>query len=236
MTIRVLVADDNALFREGMASLLGRYDGVQVVGLARDAAEAVRKASVLRPDVVLMDLNMPLGGGIQATKQVLAERPHQAICMLTISEQDDDLFAAVRAGARGYLVKHTVTPEELNTALKVLADGGAIVAPRLAARLLGEFIRLDPGVPDGSHELDKLTERERVVVELVAKGSSNREIADSLGLAENTVKVHLRNIMDKLQLRNRQQTAAFAVQQGLVRGPYAVDGSRAASLAGGAKG
>src|SRR5262249_40153491 len=105
MGIRVLLADDNALFREGMASLLNRCEGVQVIGQAKDAAEAVRKASLLRPDVVLMDLAMPLGGGVDATKRILQDRPEQAVCMLTVSEQESDLYAAVRAGARGYLVK-----------------------------------------------------------------------------------------------------------------------------------
>ncbi len=216
MSIRVLLADDNALFREGMASLLGRCESVQVIGQAKDAAEAVRKASLLRPDVVLMDLARPLGGGVEATRKILEERPDQAVCMLTVSEQESDLFAAVRAGARGYLVK-TVALEDLCNSLHVLSEGGSVVTPHLAARLMEEFAKLAQDMREGPSEAEKLTAREREVLELVARGASNKEIANQLVIAENTVKVHLRNILDKLHLRNRQQAAAFAVQEGLVR-------------------
>ena len=216
MPIKVLLADDNALFREGMASLLGRCEGVQVVGQAKDAAEAVRKTTLLRPDVVLMDLSMPLGGGVEATRRILEERPDQAICVLTVSEQESDLFAAIRAGARGYQVK-TVGLEDLCQGLHVLSEGGSVVTPHLAARLLDEFAKLAQTVREGPSEAEKLTAREREVLELIARGSSNKEIAQKLVIAENTVKVHLRNILDKLHLRNRQQAAAFAVQEGLVR-------------------
>jgi two-component system, NarL family, nitrate/nitrite response regulator NarL len=216
MTIKVLLADDNALFREGMASLLLRCEDVQVVGQAKDAAEAVRKTSLLRPDVVLMDLAMPLGGGLEATRQILEERPEQAVCMLTVSEQAQDLFSTIRAGARGYLVK-TVQLEDLCAGLRVLAEGGSVVSPHLATQLLDEFAKLAQGVREGPSEAEKLTGREREVLELIARGASNKEIAQRLVIAENTVKVHLRNILDKLHLRNRQQAAAFAVQEGLVR-------------------
>ncbi len=216
MTIKVLLADDNALFREGMASLLSRCDDVQVVGQAKDGAEAVRKTSLLRPDVVLMDLAMPLGGGLEATRQILEERPEQAVCMLTVSEQAQDLFSTIRAGARGYLVK-TVQLEDLCTGLHVLSDGGSGVSAHLATQLLDEFAKLAQGVREGPSEAEKLTGREREVLELIARGASNKEIAQRLVIAENTVKVHLRNILDKLHLRNRQQAAAFAVQEGLVR-------------------
>ena len=129
MPIKVLLADDNALFREGMASLLARCgEEIQVVGQAKDAAEAVRKTSLLRPDVVLMDMSMPLGGGVEATRQILQERPDQAICMLTVSEQAGDLFDSIRAGARGYLVK-TVQLEDLCQSLQVLSGGGSVVSP-----------------------------------------------------------------------------------------------------------
>ncbi len=214
--IKVLLADDNALFREGMVALLNRCEGIQVVGQAKDAAEAVRKTTLLRPDVVLMDLAMPLGGGVEATRRILEERPDQAICILTVSEQESDLYAAIRAGARGYQVK-TVALEDLCQTIRVLAEGGSVITPHLAARLLDEFAKLAQNVREGPSEADKLTPREREVLELVALGASNKEIAAKLVIAENTVKVHLRNILDKLQLRNRQQAAAFAVQEGLVR-------------------
>jgi DNA-binding NarL/FixJ family response regulator len=163
-----------------------------------------------------MDLSMPLGGGVEATRKILLERPEQAICILTVSEQESDLFAAIRAGARGYLVK-TVDLEDLCASLTVLAEGGSTVTPHLAARLLDEFAKLAQNVREGPSEVEKLTSREREVLELVARGASNKEIANELVIAENTVKVHLRNILDKLHLRNRQQAAAFAVQEGLVR-------------------
>ena len=217
MPIKVLLADDNALFREGMASLLTRCgEEIQVVGQAKDAAEAVRKTSLLRPDVVLMDMSMPLGGGVEATRQILQERPDQAICMLTVSEQAGDLFDSIRAGARGYLVK-TVQLEDLCHSLQVLSGGGSVVSPHLAVQLLDEFAKLADGIREGPSEAEKLTGREREVLELIARGASNKEIAQRLVIAENTVKVHLRNILDKLHLRNRQQAAAFAVQEGLVR-------------------
>jgi two-component system nitrate/nitrite response regulator NarL len=214
--IRVLLADDNALFREGMANLLTRCAGVEVVGQAKDTAEVVRRTALLRPDVVLMDLAMPLGGGVAATQQILSERPEQMVCILTMSEQDHDLFAAIRAGARGYLVK-TVGLEELCTNLHLVAEGGSVVTPHLAARLLEEFATRTKGQREGPSEIEKLSPREREVLQLVARGASNKDLAGRLVIAENTVKVHLRNILDKLQLRNRQQAAAFAVQEGLVR-------------------
>ena len=214
MTIRVLLADDDTLFREGMASLLGQCAGVEVVGQAKDAHEAVRRATLLRPEVVLMDIGMPGGGGVAATRELLTERPEQVVCMLTGSEQATDLFAAIRAGARGYLVK-TVAIDELHRSLVVLVQGGAVVPPPLAARLLEEFGRLVSFARTGPSDLDKLTTRECQVLERVAHGASNQDIGDELVIAENTVKVHLRNILEKLALRNRQQAAAFAVQQGL---------------------
>ena len=215
MPIRVLLADDNSLFREGLASLLGACAEVEVVGQAGNARDVVRKAALLRPDVVLMDLAMPEGGGVAATRAVLAERPDLAVCMLTVSEQDADLFAAVRAGARGYLAK-TVSRDDLCAALQQLADGSSVLTPHLAARLLEEFAALSSAHGDVPTEVATLSPRERQVLELVTRGASNKEIAQKLVIAENTVKVHLRNILDKLQLRNRQQAAAFAAQEGLV--------------------
>lgn len=213
--IRVLVVDDNELFREGLISLLNNYASVYVVGQARDGYEAVQKTRLLRPDVILMDVSMPRMGGVEATERIKESHPDVSIAMLTVSEDETDLFSAVRSGARGYLIK-SVSIEDLETAIQTIANGGTIVTPHLAHRLLDEFAKLTQGTRAGPRETENLTAREREVLELVAKGASNREIAQRLVIAENTVKVHLRNILDKLHLRNRQQAAALAVQEGLV--------------------
>lgn len=213
--IRVLVVDDNELFREGLISLLNKYETVNIVGQARDGYEAQQKTRLLRPDVILMDVSMPRMDGVMATQRIKAEHPDINIAMLTISEDEADLFAAIRSGARGYLVK-SVTINDLESAIHTIASGGTIVTPRLAHRLIDEFVKLSQGSKSGPRETENLTAREREVLELVAKGASNKEIAQRLVIAENTVKVHLRNILDKLHLRNRQQAAALAVQEGLV--------------------
>lgn len=213
--VRLLIIDDNDLFREGLVSLLARYDDLEIAGQLRRGEEAVRRVEELRPDVILMDFSMPGMGGAEATRQVLAILPEVAISMLTVSETEEDLFAAVRAGARGYLVK-SVDLDTLHQAILTLSAGGTVVTPHLATRLLDEFTRLAPTSREPSPQVNLLTEREREVLDLVARGRGNREIAQQLDIAENTVKVHLRNILDKLQLRNRQHAAAFAVQEGLV--------------------
>lgn len=214
--IRVLVVDDNVLFREGLVALLKQFSDIAVAGQASSGIEAVRKATLVRPDVVLMDISMPNMGGVDAATKIHQEVPLLPIAMLTVSEQDDDLFAAIRAGARGYLLK-TVGIDDLHEAIHTLYSGGTTMTPHLARRLLEEFNRLTAGKrPGGEEEVARLTAREREVLELVAMGQSNQEIADKLVVAVNTVKVHLRNTLEKLELRNRQQLAAFAVSHGLI--------------------
>jgi len=214
--IRVLVVDDNVLFREGIVALLKQFDDIAIVGQAASGHNAVRKVSLVRPDVILMDIAMADMGGVEAACELHQQEPQIAIAMLTVSEQDEDLFAAIRAGARGYLVK-TVNIEELHDAVCTLYGGGTTITPHLARRLLEEFNRLTAARrPGGEEEVARLTAREREVLELVAMGRSNQEIADRLVVAVNTVKVHLRNTLEKLELRNRQQLAAFAVSHGLI--------------------
>jgi two-component system NarL family response regulator len=210
--IRVLIVDDNGLFRDGLVGLLSRLDDIDVVGAAGSGEEALRRTPVLRPDVVLMDISMPGMGGVEATRRLLEAAPTCAVCMLTVSEQEKDLFAAVRAGARGFLVK-SVELDVLATAIRTLADGGALVSPHLARDLLTAFAQFSP--PQRDTATDKLTPREREILALVGRGMSNPEIADRLVIAENTVKVHLRNILDKLQVHSRAQAAAIAAQAGL---------------------
>jgi two-component system, NarL family, nitrate/nitrite response regulator NarL len=210
--IRVLIVDDNGLFRDGLVGLLGRIEDIEVVGAAGSGEEALRRAPVLRPNVVLMDLAMPGMGGVEATRQMLENHPGVAVCMLTVSEQERDLFAAVRAGARGYLVK-SVELDVLATAIRTLSEGGALISPHLARDLLSAFAQFSPPPKDSA--TDRLTPREREILALVGRGMSNPEIADRLVIAENTVKVHLRNILDKLQVHSRAQAAAIAAQAGL---------------------
>ncbi len=213
--VRLMVVDDHTLFRNGLASLLQQYDDVRLIAEASSGKEAVTVAGTQKPDVILMDMSMSGMSGLDATRQIIEASPETAVCMLTISEQDEDLFAAIRAGARGYLLKDTELPA-LHEAIRVLADGGTSITPLLATRLLDEFAKASPPPRPAGPGLEQLTSREREILEYVAAGWRNQEIADHLNIAVNTVKVHLRNILEKLDLRNRQQAAAFAAQEGLI--------------------
>jgi len=213
--VRLMVVDDHTLFRNGLVSLLREFGDIELVGDAGNGAEAIEKAKLQHPNVVLMDISMPGMSGTEAAKAILTSAPETAICMLTVSEQDDDLFDAIRAGARGYLLKDTEL-KLLHGAIQVLADGGTPITPALATRLLGEFAKASPPPRVAGPGLEQLTGREREILEYVAAGWRNQEIADHLFIAVNTVKVHLRNILEKLDLRNRQQAAAFAAQEGLI--------------------
>ncbi len=216
-TIKVLVVDDHALFRRGIAAVLANQEGLEVVGEASDGLEAIEKAKQITPDVILMDLNMPHCSGLEATQALQTEMPQVNILVLTISEMESDLFAAIKFGARGYILKNT-EPDELIHAIFHIAQGGVIVSPLMATKLLTEFKDLRAGVerkPSQEAE-DALSPREGEVLQLVAQGATNKEIGDSLFISENTVKTHLRNIMEKLHLANRSQAAAYAVKRGLV--------------------
>jgi DNA-binding NarL/FixJ family response regulator len=215
--IKVLIVDDHTLFRRGIASALANQMELEVVGEAVDGLEAIAKAKELIPDVVLMDLNMPNCSGLEATQALQAEMPQVKILVLTVSDNEADLFAAVKFGARGYLLKKA-EPEELVRAIFSVAQGGVMVSPLMATKLLSEFNDLAAGAekePVKQVEAN-LSPREGEVLQLVAKGATNKEIADSLFISENTVKTHLQNIMEKLHLANRSQAAAYAVKKGLV--------------------
>jgi DNA-binding NarL/FixJ family response regulator len=218
-TIKVLVVDDHALFRRGITTVLENQEGLEVVGEAIDGLEAIEKAKKLAPDVILMDLNMPHCTGLEATQALQASMPQVNVLILTVSDNESDLFAAMKFGAKGYILKNT-EPEELTQAIFHIAQGGAIISPLMATKLLSEFKDLGTGtVVKSTQETDAdLSPREGEVLKLVAQGATNKEIADSLFISENTVKTHLRNIMDKLHLANRSQAAAYAVKRGLV--PY----------------
>ena len=216
--MRILLADDHALFRDGIASLLAAW-GHDVVGQAADGAAAVELALGLRPEVVLMDVAMPGGGGLEATRRIAATAPGIAIVMLTASEDGDDLFAAIKAGARGYLLKN-LEAAELRSMLEAVARGEAAITPALAMRMLTELARpaaaSPPGAAMGSRDPDRLTERELDVLRLVVAGRRNKETAAELGISENTVKFHLRNMLDKLHAQSRAEMVAMAVREGLL--------------------
>ncbi len=214
-TIRVLIVDDHTLFRRGIIDVLSGQDNLEVVGEAIDGLEAIQKAGETRPDVILMDLNMPHCSGLEATQALRTKMPQVNILVLTVSDRESDLFAAIKFGARGYILKNT-EPEALVHAIFHIAQGGAIISPLMANTLLTEFQDLQV-TDDTTREADtRLSPRETDVLKLVARGSTNREIADALFISENTVKTHLSNIMEKLHLANRSQAAAYAVRRGLV--------------------
>lgn len=212
--LRVLIADDHALFRDGLRSLLEAH-GIEVLAEAKNGNEAVELARLHRPDVVLMDLMMPQTNGLAATRLISAEMPEVRVVVLTASEDDADLFEAVKSGAQGYLPK-SLEAEELFSFLDGVVKDEPALTPVLARKVLGEFARA-PQEPAQQPVTSTLTERERDVLELMVGGvTSNRELAEKLFVSENTVKYHLRNILDKLHLNNRAQVVAYAVRHGLV--------------------
>ncbi len=215
--VRVLVVDDHTLFRCGIAAALANQENLEVVGEALDGLEAIKRAKEIVPDVILMDLNMPNCSGLEATQALQIEMPQVNILVLTVSDSESDLFAAIKFGAKGYLLKNT-EPEELIHAILNIARGGVIVSPLMATKLLTEFKDLSAGAErEPAREADTiLSPREGEVLQLLAQGATNKAIGDSLFISENTVKTHLRNIMEKLHLANRSQAAAYAVQKGLV--------------------
>ena len=214
--IKVLVVDDHALFRRGIVTVLASEKNIKIMGEAADGLEAIEKAEKLAPDVILMDLNMPRCSGLEATQVLHTKMPQVNILVLTVSDNEADLFAAVKFGATGYILKNT-EPEELIQAVLHIAQGGVIMSPVMATKLLSEFKDLDAGLEKKPIKEEKanLSPREEEVLHLVSQGATNKEIADSLFISENTVKTHLRNIMDKLHLANRSQAAAYAVKRGL---------------------
>jgi len=188
---------------------------IEVVGETGDGLDAVERIVDLMPDLVLMDVGMPGVSGIEATRQVRALVPSVKVAILTVSERDEDLFAAVRAGATGYLLKE-VSIEELPEAVRAVARGHSLISPTMASRLLTEFNVLSRRVEEERGNVPRLSDRELEVLRLVARGLSNREIATELVIAENTVKNHVRNILEKLQLRSRMEAAMYAVREKLV--------------------
>lgn len=214
--IRVLIVDDHALFRRGLQMVLEQEEDISVVGEAGDGAEAVEKAQEFMPDVVLMDVRMPRRGGIEATKQIKELVPHSKILMLTISDEEADLYDAIKAGATGYLLKE-VSIEEVGSAIRAVQAGQSLISPSMASKLLSEFATMVKRAEDKQAiPQPRLTEREMEVLKLVAKGRNNRDIAKELFISENTVKNHIRNILEKLHLHSRMEAVVYAVREKLL--------------------
>ena len=213
--IRVLLADPHALFRRGVRLVLEEESDIEVVGEAGDGLDAVERIVELTPDLVLIDVGMPGVSGIEATRRVRAAVPSVKVAILTVSDRDEDLFAEVRAGATGYLLKE-VSIEELPEAVRAVARGHSLISPSMASRLLTEFNVLSRRAEEQRGNVPRLSDRELEVLRLVARGLSNRDIATELVIAENTVKNHVRNILEKLQLRSRMEAAMYAVREKLV--------------------
>lgn len=217
--MRILLADDHPLFRDGLASLLGAW-GHDIVGEAADGFEAVAAVDRVRPDLVLMDVRMPGMSGIEAIRQLALVHPEIAVVMLTVSEDEDDLFEAIRAGARGYLFK-SLDARQLRTMMEAVERGEAAITPATAARMLARWGQAGGDGQPGrdrrvSDDPNRLTPRELEVLELVTTGLRNKEIGARLGISENTVKYHLRNILGKLHAESRTELATRAVRDHLV--------------------
>lgn len=213
--LRILLVDDHLLFRKGLAQLLDSQADFQVVGEAINGLEAVAQTRSLQPDLVLMDINMPNSDGFEATRQIKAKMPDVRIVMLTVSEDADDLKAAVQCGADGYLLKN-LSPETLFQQLRGLASGEAPISRAMTGKLFDQLAQKSQPVAQPTTTTGKLSKRESQVLALVASGYSNQEIANELNIAHNTVKNHLRSILSKLEVKNRAQAAAYAVSHGMV--------------------
>jgi DNA-binding NarL/FixJ family response regulator len=214
--IRVLIVDDQALVRGGFRLILETQKDITVVGEAEDGRDALDKARELRPDVVLMDVRMPELDGIEATHRMLTGEPQPRVLILTTFDADQYVYAAMKAGASGFLLKD-VPPEQLAQAVRVVAGGEALLAPAITRRLIEQYVRRPPPGSRAPVELSELTERELDVLKLVARGSTNREIASALFVSEATVKTHLTHILNKLELRDRVHAVVLAYESGLVR-------------------
>ncbi len=211
-TIRILIADDQAITRNGLQTMLSATSEIEIVGEARDGAEAIELAAALQPDVILMDLRMPGINGIEATRRIHRTSPHISILVLTVFEDDTSVFPAIRAGARGYLLKNT-EQDELLRAIRTVAGGGAIFSPGIAQKVLG-YLSAPP--PNVSGDLfDELTAREREILELIAQGKTNTEIATILNLSPKTVSNYISNVLLKVHATDRAKLMLMALEAGM---------------------
>jgi len=214
--LRVLIVDDHALFRRGLQMVLRQESDIDVVGEAADGHEAVEKAQELMPDVVLMDVRMPGQSGIKATEEIKDNLPHAKVLMLTISDEEADLYDAIKAGASGYLLKE-ISIDEVAEAVRSVWAGQSRISPSMASKLLTEFAAMSKRANERQQlPAPRLTDREMEVLKLVAQGMNNRDIAKELFISENTVKNHIRNILEKLHLHSRMEAVVYAVREKLL--------------------
>ncbi|MDQ0139907.1 response regulator [Cupriavidus necator] len=214
MTIRILLIDDHTLFRSGIRALLQRQADFEIVDEAADGVEGIKRAKQHRPDVILLDLNMPGLSGLEALQLLVEDLPQTAVIVLTVSEEAEELATALRGGARGYLIKNIET-EALIAAIRRAAAGEPVISDSMTAKLVAQFRAPAPAAAPRHEEAARLTAREREIVQGLARGESNKEIARDLGVAESTVKIHVQNILKKLNLASRVQVAVYAVEHGL---------------------
>lgn len=227
MPVKLLVVDDHTLVRQGIVKLLEGLDSIEVAGEASDGFEAIAKAQELNVDAVLMDLYMPCLDGVATTRIMKRELPNVQVILLTVSNEEDDLFEAIQAGARGYILK-TVDRAALIRQLKQVLSGGVAMTEDLTSRLVTGLARRGSGMASPSRtEREELTAREKDVLAEIAKGASNKDIASALTISENTVRAHVRTLMQKLHMENRTQLAVHGVYEG-----YAVDGRKSAPFNG----
>ena len=216
-TIRILLVDDHTLFRSGLKALLQRQSDFDIVGEAADGLEGVKLCEQLKPDVVLLDIDMPQMNGREALAQILVTQPQLAVLMLTVSEDGEDLAECLKTGARGYLLKN-INADFLLDSIRRAVEGDSVLSPEMTSKLLSQ-LRGGESSKSKRAGVEQLTQREREILAWLSRGVSNKEIARSLDLAESTIKVHVQNILRKLNLNGRVQAALFAVEHGLDKLP-----------------
>lgn len=211
--MKILIVDDHVLFREGLAAIIRPQSDIEIAGMAGTVREAIEIARMVKPDIILMDFNLPDGSGVDATRVILDEQPNCKIVFLTMSEQDEDLFAAIRSGAKGYMLKN-MHPPELVSAIRSVQQGESALSRAMTMRLMDELSRTKKTI--GRPAENTLTLRELDVLRAIASGMSNQEIGNHLFISENTVKFHVHSLLAKLNLSDRKEAANFAKEHGLI--------------------
>jgi DNA-binding NarL/FixJ family response regulator len=212
--IKILIVDDHNLFREGLSAIIRQEPDIEVTGMVGTVQEAVEAARTLKPDIILMDFSLPDGTGADATRKIIQDRPDSKVVFMTMSERDEDLLAAIRSGAVGYLMKN-MTPSKLVDAIRAVQDGESALSRSMTLKIMKELSRTREPEPAGDPAFGRLTAREKDIFIELAQGKSNQEIASRFFISENTVKYHVHSILDKLKLEDRKEAARFAREHGI---------------------